>query len=292
MSGGDRGHRRRIDPDRPDPEHPDADDIDPDDFRIRRGERVDLAERRTDEDLGLDKHHGKQLTAELHERLAELQSKLYAQRTHRVLVVAQAMDTGGKDGLIKKLLLPVNPQGVRVESFAAPSAVELAHDYLWRVHARVPADGELVIFNRSHYEDVLVVRVHGLVAEERWRRRFDHIRHFEQMLADEGTTIVKVFLHISRDEQRDRLQARLDDPTKHWKFDLADLDERKRWDDYQQAYADAISETSTDDAPWYVIPADHKWFRDLIVARIVVHTLDGLGLAYPESEDLSGVMVE
>jgi PPK2 family polyphosphate:nucleotide phosphotransferase len=287
MSAHDRGHRRTIDPD-----HPDADDIDPDDYRVHPGERVDLAGRRTDEDLGLDKRRGKELTAQLHERLAELQSKLYAQRTHRVLVIAQAMDTGGKDGLIKKLLLPVNPQGVRVESFAAPSAVELAHDYLWRVHARVPADGELVIFNRSHYEDVLIVRVHGLVPEERWRRRYDHIRHFEQMLADEGTTIVKVFLHISRDEQRERLQARLDDPTKHWMFDVADLAERRRWDDYQQAYADALSETSTGDAPWYVIPADHKWFRDLIVARIVVQTLDGLGLVYPESQDLSGVVVE
>jgi PPK2 family polyphosphate:nucleotide phosphotransferase len=287
MSGHDRGHRPPIDP-----EHPDADDIDPDEYRVRPGERVDLAERRTDEDLGLDKRQGKELTAGLHDRLADLQSKLYAQRSHRVLVIAQAMDTGGKDGLIKKLLLPVNPQGVRVESFAAPSAVELAHDYLWRVHARVPADGELVIFNRSHYEDVLIVRVHGLVPEARWRRRYDHIRHFEQMLADEGTTIVKVFLHISRDEQKERLQARLDDPTKHWKFDVADLAERERWDDYQQAYADALSETSTDDAPWYVIPADHKWFRDLIVARIVVQTLDGLGLAYPESQDLSGVVVE
>jgi PPK2 family polyphosphate:nucleotide phosphotransferase len=156
----------------------------------------------------------------------------------------------------------------------------------------VPADGELVIFNRSHYEDVLVVRVHGLVPEERWRRRYGHIRHFEQMLADEGTTIVKVFLHISCDEQRERLQARLDDPTKHWKFDPADLAERARWDDYQQAYADALSETSTDDAPWYVIPADHKWFRDLIVARIMVDTLDRLGLAYPESVELRGVVVE
>ena len=266
--------------------------IDPDDFRVRPGERIDLADRRTDEDLGLEKDQGKELTAALHERLADLQAKLYAQGVHRVLLVAQAMDTGGKDGLIKKLLLPVNPQGVRVESFKAPSGVELDHDFLWRIHARVPGDGELVIFNRSHYEDVLIVRVHDLVPEERWRPRYGHIRHFERMLADEGTTIVKVFLHISRDEQKERLQARVDDPTKHWKFNIADLDERKRWDDYQQAYADALSETSTEDAPWYVVPADRKWFRDLVVARIMVQALDRLDLAYPDSEDLSGVVVE
>ena len=263
-----------------------------DDFRVRPGERVALSARATDEDLGLEKDEGKALTETLHERLAELQAKLYAQGTHRVLVVAQAMDTGGKDGLIKRLLLPVNPQGVRVATFKAPTEIELDHDYLWRVHAQVPGNGELVVFNRSHYEDVLIARVHDLVPEDRWRRRYHHIRDFERLLVDEGTCIVKLFLHISKDEQKKRLEARLADPTKHWKFNPADLDERKRWDDYQEAYADALSETSTDTAPWYVIPADHKWFRDLLVAHIVVDTLERLDLAYPESADLSEVVVE
>jgi PPK2 family polyphosphate:nucleotide phosphotransferase len=266
--------------------------LDLDHYRVVPGAEVDLAERSTDDRGGYEKHPAKELTAELHERLADLQSRLYAQGRHRVLVVAQAMDTGGKDGLIKRLLLSVNPQGVRIANFKAPNDVELAHDYLWRVHAAVPADGELVVFNRSHYEDVLIVRVHDLVPEERWRRRYEHIRAFEQMLADEGTTIVKLFLHISKDEQRERLQARLDHPHKHWKFNPADLDERKRWDDYQRAYADAIAATSTDDAPWYVVPADHKWFRDLLVAQIVVETLDRLDLEYPESGDLSGITIE
>jgi PPK2 family polyphosphate:nucleotide phosphotransferase len=261
-------------------------------YRIRPGSEVHLGKRPTAERGGFDKDEGKQLTEALHEQLADLQARLYAQGTHRIMIVAQAMDTGGKDGLIKQLLLPVNPQGVRIATFKKPSEVELAHDFLWRIHAEVPADGELVVFNRSHYEDVLIVRVHDLVPEKRWRRRFEHIRAFEQLLVDEGTTVIKLFLHISKAEQKERLEARLSDPAKHWKFNTADLDERERWDDYQAAYAEAIAETSTDDAPWYVVPADHKWFRDLLVAQIVVETLDRLGLAYPESADLSAVTVE
>jgi PPK2 family polyphosphate:nucleotide phosphotransferase len=266
--------------------------LDLDHYRIPTGSKANLAKRSTDERGGFKKAEGKDLTADLHDRLADLQSRLYAQGTHRVLIVAQATDTGGKDGLIKRLLLPVNPQGVRIATFKAPTELERAHDYLWRVHSEVPADGELVVFNRSHYEDVLIVRVHDLVPEERWRRRYDHIRAFEQLLVDEGTTIIKLFLHISKDEQKERLEARLADPRKHWKFNTADLEERERWDDYQAAYADAITETTTDDAPWYVVPADHKWFRDLLVAQIVVDTLDRLDLAYPESADLSGVTVD
>jgi PPK2 family polyphosphate:nucleotide phosphotransferase len=202
------------------------------------------------------------------------------------------MDTGGKDGLIKSLLSSVNPQGLRLATFKAPSTIELAHDFLWRVHAEVPHDGELVIFNRSHYEDVLIVRVHELVPESRWRGRYEHIRRFERLLTDEGTTVIKFFLHISKDEQKARLQARLDDPNKHWKFNRADLDERKHWDDYTRAYQDALSETSADHAPWYIIPADRKWFRDLVVAKVVTETLDGLGLAYPPGEDLTGLVVD
>jgi PPK2 family polyphosphate:nucleotide phosphotransferase len=187
----------------------------------------------------------------------------------------------------------MNPQGVTVASFKRPAPVELAHDYLWRVHARTPGNGEITIFNRSHYEDVLVVRVHGLVPEETWSRRYDHINSFERMLADEGTTILKFFLHISFEEQRERLQARLDDPAKHWKFSLGDLEERKRWDDYTAAYEEAITRTSTSWAPWYVVPANRKWYRNLVVATALVDTLEGLGMDYPPAaDDLTGVVVE
>jgi PPK2 family polyphosphate:nucleotide phosphotransferase len=203
------------------------------------------------------------------------------------------MDTGGKDGVIRHVFNGVNPQGVKVAAFKRPTPQELAHDYLWRVHPHVPGDGEIAIFNRSHYEDVLVVRVHDLVPEERWSKRYEQINAFEKLLADEGTTIVKFFLHISKDEQRERLQARLDDATKHWKFSLGDLDERKLWDSYQGAYREAIARTSTEWAPWHVIPADRKWFRNLAISSVLVRTLEDLELAYPESEeDLTGVVVE
>jgi PPK2 family polyphosphate:nucleotide phosphotransferase len=168
-----------------------------------------------------------------------------------------------------------------VASFKAPTAPELAHDFLWRIHPQVPGDGEIVIFDRSHYEDVLIARVRQLVPKERWKARYDHIRHFERMLADEGTTIVKVFLHISKDEQRDRLQKRLDDPTKNWKFEIVDLENRKHWDEYQRAFDDAIGRTATGFAPWYVVPADRKWYRNLVVSEILVQTLSKLDLSYP-----------
>ena len=219
----------------------------------------------------------------LNDRLEELQELLWAQGTERVLVVLQAMDAGGKDGTIKHVFDGVNPSGVKVASFKKPSAEELAHDYLWRIHDQVPADGELVIFNRSHYEDVLVVRVENLVPREQWERRYDHIRNFEQMLADEGTTIVKLFLHISKDEQRERLQDRLDRPEKHWKFDPADLGPRSKWAEYQQAFEAALSRTSTASAPWYVIPANRKWFRNLVISEILVQTLQGLDMTFPEA---------
>jgi len=266
--------------------------LDLDRYRIAARATVDLDDHPTDDTAGFDKDTAKAATASLGERLTELQAMLYAQGTRRVLLVIQAMDTGGKDGLIKSLLLPVNPQGVRIASFKAPTEIELHHDFLWRVHSQVPGNGELVVFNRSHYEDVLIVRVHDLVPEQIWRRRYGHIRAFEELLADEGTTIVKLFLHISKDEQKERLQARLDDPTKHWKFNTGDLAEREHWDDYQLAYADALAQTSAEHAPWYVIPADKKWFRDLVAAQILVDTLEKLDLAYPESEDLSKVTID
>jgi PPK2 family polyphosphate:nucleotide phosphotransferase len=262
---------------------------------VEAGEGAGLANRDpSDQSLfDGDKRAGKAALAELNKRLESLQELFYADNRHRLLVVLQATDTGGKDGTISSVFDGVNPLGVKVASFKKPSEAELARDYLWRVHHQVPANGEMVIFNRSHYEDVLVVRVHNLVPEERWRRRYQQIVDFERMLTEEGTTIVKFFLHISKDEQRKRLQARLDDPAKHWKFSLPDLDERKRWDQYQEAFEEAISRTSVSSAPWYVVPANRKWYRDIVVATILIETLEGLGLRFPApDEDLSGIVVE
>ncbi|MGI9616083.1 MAG: polyphosphate kinase 2 family protein [Acidimicrobiales bacterium] len=262
-------------------------DFDIDEYRVKPGSKLDLGEVDTratkfwdpDDREGADA----QLLA-LNERLEALQELLWAQGSERVLVVLQAMDAGGKDGTVKRVLEGVNPSGVRVAAFKKPNDDELSRDYLWRIHRHVPGDGELVIFNRSHYEDVLVVRVMDLVPKKRWSKRYDHIVNFEQMLADEGTTIVKIFLHISRDEQRERLQARLDEPEKNWKFDKGDLVPRARWDDYQEAFEDAITATSTDDAPWYVVPADRKWYRNLVISEIVIQTLEGLDMSYPEAD--------
>jgi PPK2 family polyphosphate:nucleotide phosphotransferase len=232
-------------------------------------------------------------TEALAERLADLQEVLWARNEERVLVILQGIDTSGKGGAVEHVFGAVNPAGLRVVSFKAPTGPELARDYLWRVHAHVPASGEIAVFDRSHYEDVFAVRVGRLVPEARWRRRFDHINAFEEMLTDEGTTVVKLFLHISKEEQRERLQARLDQPEKRWKYRASDLDARRRWDDYQEAFEDAISRTSTDHAPWHVIPADKKWYRSWAVASIMVSTLEGLGLTWPEPEDdLSRVTIE
>ncbi len=257
-------------------------------LRVEPGSKVKLAKIdpsstpswKADEGVA-DKEQAGAKLAELTERLTALQSLLWAQSAERVLVVLQAMDAGGKDGTIRRVFEGVNPSGVRVASFKKPTEPELAHDYLWRIHQQAPANGELVIFNRSHYEDVLVVRVMDLVPEDRWKRRYRHIVEFERMLADEGTTIVKLFLHISKDEQRKRLQARLSEKEKNWKFDEADLVPRARWDDYQKAFEEAIAETSTERAPWYIVPADHKWYRNLAVSEILVKTLEGLKMSYP-----------
>jgi PPK2 family polyphosphate:nucleotide phosphotransferase len=264
-------------------------------YRIPPDATVDLAGHDPRDDRAFDggKDHGKDLLKYLNDRLERLQELLFAEGRHKLLVVLQATDTGGKDGVIRHVFDGVNPQGVEVSPFKTPTSTELAHDYLWRVHRHTPGSGEIAIFNRSHYEDVLVVRVHGLVPEEVWSRRYHHINEFERLLADEGTTILKFFLHISKEEQRARLQARLDDPDKHWKFSLGDLDERALWDRYQEAYEAMLSRTSTAWAPWYVVPADRKWYRNLVVARTMVDTLEALGMDWPESEeDLSGVTVE
>jgi PPK2 family polyphosphate:nucleotide phosphotransferase len=231
--------------------------------------------------------------AKLNPKLDALQEKLYANGRHRLLIVLQGMDTSGKGGTIRRVFEGVNPSGVKVTAFKKPTEDELAHDFLWRVHPHVPGDGEMIIFDRSHYEDVLIVRVHGLVPAKRWKARYRHIRDFERMLVDEGTTILKFFLHISRDEQRERLQARLDDPEKHWKFRIGDVEERKHWDAYMEAFEDAIRETARPHAPWYVVPADHKWHRDLVVGKAIVHTLEQLDLDYPASpDDLTGVTID
>lgn len=239
-----------------------------------------------------DKTKTQERTAKLVERIGELQELLYAEHKHKVLIVLQGMDTSGKDGTVRKVLRETSPQGIRVVSFKKPSETELDHDYLWRVHANVPARGELVVFNRSHYEDVLVVRVHSLVPKSVWKKRFDQINAFERMLTDEGTTILKFFLHISRDEQRERLQARLDDPTKRWKFQHGDLEERKLWDDYMRAYEDVLEKTSTSYAPWTIVPADRKFMRDFLVAGAVVKALEKLKMSYPEPPDTEGVRIE
>ena len=214
-------------------------------------------------------------------QLAHQQALLYAEHKHSVLVVLQAMDAGGKDGTIRHVFSGVNPQGVDVASFKQPTPLELAHDFLWRVHAQAPRAGQIVIFNRSHYEDVLVTRVHKLVDKKTCARRYEHIRDFEALLAESGTTILKFFLHISKEEQLARFAQRLDDPARNWKISESDYSERELWDDYVDAYEDAISATSTANAPWYVIPANHKWFRNLAVSQIIADTMADLGLAFP-----------
>lgn len=223
-------------------------------------------------------------TEALRSELIELQRRLHAEGRQKLLVVLQAMDTGGKDGVIRKVFSGVNPLGVSVARFERPTPAELAHDYLWRVHPHVPAAGDIVIFNRSHYEDVLVVRVNELVPKAVWKRRYRHIRGFERLLADEGTRILKFYLHIDRDEQKRRLEDRLADPAKYWKFDPHDLEQRAKWDDYMAAYADAMRETHRPDAPWHIIPANNKWFRDWAVMRILVDTLRDMDPQYPPAD--------
>ncbi|MFM0240189.1 PPK2 family polyphosphate kinase [Paraburkholderia phytofirmans] len=231
--------------------------------------------------------------SEIGAKLDTLQECLHAQRTRRVLLVLQGMDTSGKDGTIRAVFHEVDPLGLRIVPFKAPTPVELAHDFLWRVHAQAPAAGELTIFNRSHYEDLLVPAVLGTLDEQAFVQRCCHIRQFEALLADSGTAIVKCMLHISKDEQRERLQARIDDPSKHWKFDVADLEARKQWDQYQAAYQDALAATSTEYAPWYVIPADSKTHRNVMVAELLLRTFEALKLEYPPAkESLKGIKVE
>jgi PPK2 family polyphosphate:nucleotide phosphotransferase len=228
---------------------------------------------------------------EFEERLGELQELLFADHTRALLVVLQGMDTSGKDGTVRHVMHGVSPLGVRAVPFKKPTPLEQDHDFLWRAHAQTPGKGEIVFFNRSHYEDVLIVRVHGWIDADECKRRYDQINDFERMLVDNGTLVLKFFLHISEEEQGKRLRARVDDPTKRWKFQLGDLDERKLWNEYQRAYEAAIAKTSTKHAPWIVVPSDHKWARNYVVAKTLVDTLKSLDMKYPDP-DLKGVVIE
>jgi PPK2 family polyphosphate:nucleotide phosphotransferase len=263
-------------------------------YRIAPESDLDWGDHEPDAKTGFEggKRDGKAELPALTKRLAELQRRLWAESKQSLLVILQATDTGGKDGTIRHVFRGVNPQGVHVRSFRQPSEWELGHDYLWRIHHHTPEDGAITVFNRSHYEDVLVVRVHDLVPQEVWSRRYHHIREFERMLADEGTRIVKIYLNISKDEQAQRLQARLDRPDKNWKFRHADLADRDLWDHFRSAYREAIERTSTDYAPWYVVPANRKWYRNLVVSNILIDTLEDMGPRYPPPEEgLEGVVI-
>lgn len=261
--------------------------IDTEQYRVTPGTKVRLPDWVTKTTDGFDggKEDAKACLEDLNERLAALQQLLFAEGRHKVLVVLQGMDTSGKDGTIKHVFKTINPLGVKVANFKRPNEVELAHDFLWRVHPHAPRNGRIAIFNRSHYEDVLVVRVHAMVPETTWRPRLEHIRNFEQMLVDEGTVVVKFFLHISRKEQKERLEERLRNPAKQWKFEHGDISERAHWEAYTAAYEDAITTTSTVSAPWYVVPSDRKWYRNLIVSQVLIEALEGLKMEYPDPVD-------
>jgi PPK2 family polyphosphate:nucleotide phosphotransferase len=255
-------------------------------FRVEPGEGVSLAGIDPDETEHYRKK--KDVAKELEKqrkRIQDLQERLYAENERGMLIVLQAMDTGGKDGTIKHVFGGINPQGCRVSSFKAPSAEEANHDFLWRYHKSAPAKGRIGIFNRSHYEDVLIVRIKGLVPEEVWRERYELINDFERGLTANGVAVLKFFLHISRDEQKRRLQSRLDNPDKRWKFSSADIKERAFWDDYQAAFEDALNNCSTEYAPWYVVPANKKWYRNLVVARTIADSLEAMEPQFPPAEE-------
>ncbi len=253
-------------------------------YLVKPGSKVDLAKIDSDE-RALFQEGGKDDSAKafdnLQDELQYLQKVLYAQNKHRILLVLQAMDTGGKDGCVKHVFSRIDPQGIHVRSFKKPTEEELARDFLWRVHEKVPRNGEMVIFNRSHYEDVIAVKVKKLFPDKVWKQRYQHIVDFERMLAEEGTTVVKIYLHISKDEQKRRIVSRLENPDKHWKFHPDDLKDRALWNDFMKTYEDLLSKTSTEHAPWYVVPANRKWYRNLCVARIMVDTMKRLDMKLP-----------
>src|SRR3954447_10315906 len=252
-------------------------------YRVEPGSRIRLADHDTADTGGLSGPDDEEFSSLVH-RISELQARLYAEESRSVLVVLQGIDAAGKDSSVKHVFRGTNPQGVRVYTFKEPTAEEAAHDFLWRYHVDAPPRGMIHVFNRSHYEDVLVVRVKDLVPEERWRSRYDSINDFERLLVREDTTIVKCFLHISKDAQLERFKERLEREDKHYKFSANDVRERRNWDAYQRAYEDAVNATSTEWAPWHVVPADHKWYRNLVVARIVCGALEELDPRWPDTE--------
>jgi PPK2 family polyphosphate:nucleotide phosphotransferase len=262
-------------------------------LKIQQGQHVTLGSDGTSHVFGLQEKETKKMTKSLYGKVLELQEKLYAEKKQSLLIVFQAMDAAGKDSTIRKLTTKLNVQGARVQSFGKPSKKELAHDFLWRVHQVVPQNGEMVLFNRSHYEDVLIVKVHGWSSEETIDRRYDHINNFESLLADNNTKVIKIMLNISPEYQLIRFKSRLENPGKNWKFNPGDLDERKHWNEYMDAFSTAISRCSTEQAPWYVIPAEQRWFRDYVITRILLETLQEMDPEYPEPDyDASEYTVE
>lgn len=260
---------------------------------IKPGQKIKLGKTETDgKEFAKDREKCEQELIEFRERIVSLCERLYAEGRQKLLIVFQAMDGGGKDGTIRAITQGTNPQSVEVTCFKKPSEEELAHDYLWRIHKAVPPAGKIGIFNRSHYEDVLVVRVHRIVKESVWKPRYEQINAFEEMLAISGTRIIKFFLHISKDEQKQRFQERIDTPEKRWKFDPADLEKRKFWDDYEKAFEDMLEKCSTSIAPWYVIPANQNWYRDYVVAGIIAETLSDMAPKFPDPPDVTGVVIE
>jgi len=261
--------------------------------RIGPGSRVDLRRTETDgKDISKDREACEERFVQKRRELIDLQEELYAEGRQKLLIVFQAMDGGGKDGTIRAVFEGVNPQGVEVTCFKKPSDQELSRDFLWRVHNAVPPAGKIGVFNRSHYEDVLAVRVHKLVPEKIWKSRFEHINNFEKLLTTSGTRVLKFFLHISRSEQKQRFEERLNDPEKRWKFDPADLEKRRLWDEYREAFEDMLERCSTESAPWYVVPADQNWYRNEVVCSVIVETLKSMNPRHPDPPDLHGVVVE
>jgi PPK2 family polyphosphate:nucleotide phosphotransferase len=256
--------------------------------KVKPGQRVSLARHDAGDTRDVDRAEGERMMLELDQELAELQELLYAAGRHSVLLLLQGLDTSGKDGTIKRVLQEVNTVGCHIHAFKAPTDQELAHDFLWRVHAQVPEKGQLGVFNRSHYEDVLVVRVHGLVPEEVWRKRYRQINDFERLLVESGTILIKCYLHISKEEQEERLLAREQEVTKAWKLSVGDWIERRSWDDYMDAYEDALSECSTEEAPWQIIPADKKWYRNLAIAQLLADAMRPYKEQWLEHLDLVG----
>ncbi|MHB9034031.1 MAG: polyphosphate kinase 2 family protein [Anaerolineae bacterium] len=262
-------------------------------YLVQTDSKITLADFKTDDTDGLDKKQTLEKLADLRLDLNRLQQLLYAEGRHGLLVVLQGMDTSGKDGVCRHVMSAFNPQGVQITSFKVPTAEELSHDFLWRIHRAVPRLGMVGIFNRSQYEDVLVVRVESLVPAKEWHRRYELINDFEESLTNSGLEVLKFFLHISKEEQRTRLQDRLEDPTEYWKFNVADLKTRAKWDEYQAAYEDVLNRCSPKNAPWYIIPADKKWFRNLLISQILKERLEALKLEWPPlADDAKGLTIE